>query len=397
MISRKLITLPLILSSISFNSEANNNKWIEFNELNSRCENSKGSGYNFYDDYINGRIKGLEQWTKSGTYDIGENCPLPKNTTTQNTTKSTGKTANIQQKTKDYPFVSSKVLIKYSELFKITESQIGGWNNFNNFAAEQCGSMSCLSFLDSQAKSRDINLALLLGIIAQESGFNPKSKSKTSSGTGYFQFIKQTGKNLGYTPEQMKNPQLSIIAGVQSIDEALNWGKSKGFKGEKLRKEVIRYHMSGPSKTSQEYLEQIDELMREIPIIEKKVKESKNFWNNSSCKPIFDSPSIKALNISQERESLKLSKRQIVAERTKNKREIKVSKQCLEELIPDLGLPNKITQFGFSHKYGNNCLNEIENHSFSETFYETQIFETQTDPKFNFGEINACFGIHYNK
>jgi hypothetical protein len=405
MISKKLLAFPLLFSSISFNSQAN--VGIEYETLKVRCEDSKGWGYDFYNDYINGKLHGLKKYN-NGQYELAE-CPLPpKNKAKLNLDNESSTTisqsSSLPQQTiskrinKETSFVPTKDLIKYGALFEISEEEIGGWEKIYFPAGKECGSMSCLEYLIIQSKRRGINPALSLGLVAQESSFCTANTTK-SSATGCFQIIKKTGRDLGLNPEQRENIQLNINAGLDNIKDGMDIAKRNGLKGEKLELGMIRYHMTGSiSGNSEEFEEQRSILPGEISLIEEMLEISEDFWNNNPCSTIYKSSRYSPLDIISEKDYTKLAKTQVVAGVTTNKNDIKLTKACLEDMNPNVfEFPQRIDKLGITYKYGLNCKSDIQQYLLNNEFKsKPQVESFEINPKINFGETQACMGIHFN-
>lgn len=355
--------------------------WIKYNDLVAHCEKSL-----FYNEYQGKKIRGLEKFTENGTYELG-NCPL-----------GTEKEHDIKTplNVNEFPYISSKVLMKYSAFFDITEEEIGGWGNFTTFAGDSCGTMSCLEYADMETQRQGLSLPFFLTMMAQESGFNKYSVS-SSGAIGYNQILPSTGARYGYTTEELYDSRINIDVAIKNYVEGIEWAKKTGRNknSSELRKAVIQYHMSGPNKEGREFLEQYPKLMKEIPIAEKANRINRDYWNKSPCRIVYDDPSMNILTLTQERAYFEQAKNIVQAKSTSSQKEIDFTLQCLHSLVND-NFPSNVTTLGFTVKHGMHCTSQIERHPFSQDFEHTFLYELPLKPKENAGVSNSCLGIHYN-
>jgi len=77
-----------------------------------------------------------------------------------------------------------------------------------------------------KAEEMGIPKTLALGIVMNESQFNPKVKDSKAGAIGLMQVMPATGKALGYTVDQLRNEDANIEAGLKALKENLN--RTKG-------------------------------------------------------------------------------------------------------------------------------------------------------------------------
>lgn len=77
-----------------------------------------------------------------------------------------------------------------------------------------------------KAEEMGVPKTLALGIVMNESQFNPKVKDSRAGAIGLMQVMPATGKALGYTVEQLRNEDANIEAGLKALKE--NLGRTKG-------------------------------------------------------------------------------------------------------------------------------------------------------------------------
>jgi len=77
-----------------------------------------------------------------------------------------------------------------------------------------------------KAEEMGIPKTLALGIVMNESQFNPKVKDSSAGAIGLMQVMPATGKALGYTVDQLRNEDANIEAGLKALKENLN--RTKG-------------------------------------------------------------------------------------------------------------------------------------------------------------------------
>jgi soluble lytic murein transglycosylase-like protein len=75
-----------------------------------------------------------------------------------------------------------------------------------------------------EAAVRNIPAAVALAQVQQESGFDPNAIGKSGE-IGLFQILPSTGADLGYTPEQLRNPRTNVRAGLDYLAQHI---KSRG-------------------------------------------------------------------------------------------------------------------------------------------------------------------------
>jgi len=76
-----------------------------------------------------------------------------------------------------------------------------------------------------KAEEMGVPKTLALGIVMNESQFNPKVKDSRAGAIGLMQVMPATGKALGYTVEQLRNEDANIEAGLKALKE--NLGRTK--------------------------------------------------------------------------------------------------------------------------------------------------------------------------
>jgi hypothetical protein len=77
-----------------------------------------------------------------------------------------------------------------------------------------------------KAEEMGIPKTLALGIVMNESQFNPKVKDSSAGAIGLMQVMPKTGKALGYTKEQLRNEDTNIEAGLKALKGNLD--RTKG-------------------------------------------------------------------------------------------------------------------------------------------------------------------------
>jgi len=77
-----------------------------------------------------------------------------------------------------------------------------------------------------KAEEMGIPKTLALGIVMNESQFNPKVKDSSAGAIGLMQVMPATGKALGYTVDQLRDEDANIEAGLKALKENLN--RTKG-------------------------------------------------------------------------------------------------------------------------------------------------------------------------
>jgi hypothetical protein len=77
-----------------------------------------------------------------------------------------------------------------------------------------------------KAEEMGIPKTLALGIVMNESQFNPKVKDSSAGAIGLMQVMPATGKALGYTKEQLRNEDTNIEAGLKALKANLD--RTKG-------------------------------------------------------------------------------------------------------------------------------------------------------------------------
>lgn len=77
-----------------------------------------------------------------------------------------------------------------------------------------------------KAEEMGVPKTLALGIVMNESQFNPKVKDSKAGAIGLMQVMPATGKALGYTVDQLRNEDANIEAGLKALKE--NLGRTKG-------------------------------------------------------------------------------------------------------------------------------------------------------------------------
>lgn len=77
-----------------------------------------------------------------------------------------------------------------------------------------------------KAEKMGVPKTLALGIVMNESQFNPKVKDSSAGAIGLMQVMPATGKALGYTVEQLRNEDANIEAGLKALKENLD--RTKG-------------------------------------------------------------------------------------------------------------------------------------------------------------------------
>jgi hypothetical protein len=77
-----------------------------------------------------------------------------------------------------------------------------------------------------KAEEMGVPKTLALGIVMNESQFNPKVKDSSAGAIGLMQVMPATGKALGYTVDQLRNEDANIEAGLKALKE--NLGRTKG-------------------------------------------------------------------------------------------------------------------------------------------------------------------------
>lgn len=77
-------------------------------------------------------------------------------------------------------------------------------------------------FVNAAAFAYNIPVAIIKGIIATESGFNPNAKAKTTSATGLMQMTVAAAKDMGFAHSSMTDPKTAIMAGTKY----LAWNKN---------------------------------------------------------------------------------------------------------------------------------------------------------------------------
>jgi hypothetical protein len=77
-----------------------------------------------------------------------------------------------------------------------------------------------------KAEQMGIPKTLALGIVMNESGFNPKVPDSKAGAIGLMQVMPKTGKSLGYTVDQLRDEDANIEAGLKALKENLD--RTKG-------------------------------------------------------------------------------------------------------------------------------------------------------------------------
>jgi soluble lytic murein transglycosylase-like protein len=77
-----------------------------------------------------------------------------------------------------------------------------------------------------KAEEMGIPKTLALGIVMNESGFNPKVPDSKAGAIGLMQVMPATGKSLGYSVDQLRNEDANIEAGLKALKENLD--RTKG-------------------------------------------------------------------------------------------------------------------------------------------------------------------------
>ena len=73
-----------------------------------------------------------------------------------------------------------------------------------------------------KAKEMGIPPQLALGIAMNESKFKPNVPDSSAGAIGLMQVIPETGKNLGYSEKQLRNPETNIEAGLKALKQNLD-------------------------------------------------------------------------------------------------------------------------------------------------------------------------------
>jgi soluble lytic murein transglycosylase-like protein len=72
------------------------------------------------------------------------------------------------------------------------------------------------------AQAAGIDPKLALEVATDESGMNPNTPDGTSGEIGIFQILPSTGRGLGYTVDQLRDPLQNIQAGVKLLKQLLS-------------------------------------------------------------------------------------------------------------------------------------------------------------------------------
>ncbi len=74
----------------------------------------------------------------------------------------------------------------------------------------------------NKAKEMGIPPQLALGIAMNESKFNPNVPDSSAKAIGLMQVIPETGKKLGYSEKQLRDPKINIEAGLKALKQNLD-------------------------------------------------------------------------------------------------------------------------------------------------------------------------------